>query len=102
MTPLRLLIAVLALAFAVLIVWAIGTGTFSEAGAWLVSEPWGLVSMADLYLGFLLSSTVIFFFERRWWVAALWIFPIPFLGNVWTAVWFVLRLPEMARRLGRT
>ncbi|MAZ83429.1 MAG: hypothetical protein CME90_07435 [Hoeflea sp.] len=99
MTLLRLVIAALAIAFAILIVWAIGTGTFSEAGAWLMSEPWGLVSMADLYLGFLLLATVIFFFERKWWVAALWILPIPFLGNVWTAVWFVVRLPEMARRL---
>ena len=99
MTLLRLILSALAIAFAILIVWAIGSGTFSEAGAWLMSEPWGLVSMADLYLGFLLSSLVIFLFERRWWIALLWILPIPILGNVWTAVWFVWRLPEIARRL---
>lgn len=99
MIVLRLILAALAVALAILIVWAIGTGTFSEAGAWLMNEPWGLVSMADLYLGFLLSSLVIFFFERTWWIALLWILPIPVLGNVWTAVWFVWRLPEIARRL---
>ena len=39
MTLLRLILAALAIAFAILIVWAIGSGTFSEAGAWLMSEP---------------------------------------------------------------
>ena len=99
MSLLRLVLAVFAIAFAALIVWAISTGTFSEAGAWLMSEPWGLVSMADLYLGFLLSALVIFWFEKSWWQALLWIVPIPVLGNVWTAVWFIWRLPALARRL---
>lgn len=99
MSLFRLFLAVLAIAFAVLIIWAVSTGTFSEAGAWLTSEPWGLVSMADLYFGFLLSAIVIYWFERTWWRALLWIAPIPVLGNVWTAVWFIWRLPALARRL---
>lgn len=101
MRALQILLAAAALAFAGLIVFAIADGSFSEAGAWLMSEPWGLVTLADLYLGFVLSALVIWWFERRLALALLWVLPIPFLGNVWTAIWFVFRLPHLRERLAR-
>lgn len=101
MRVLQILLAAAALAFAGLIVFAIADGSFSEAGTWLTSEPWGLVTLADLYLGFVLSALVIWWFERRLPVALLWVLPIPFLGNVWTAIWFVFRLPHLRDRLAR-
>ncbi len=100
MQTIRLLIAFLAIAFAILIVWAIGTDSFSQAGAWLVSQPWGLVTLADLYFGFFLCAVVIWCFEENPGMRLLWILPIPFLGNVWTALWFIIRLPQIFRRLG--
>ncbi|MEM1377679.1 MAG: hypothetical protein AAGG69_09845 [Pseudomonadota bacterium] len=98
MVVLRAVLAALGFAFAITIVWAVMVGDFWAEGGWLTSNPWGIVSLADLYLGFLLSAVVIAFFERTW-TAVFWIAPIPFLGNVWVVIWFVLRLPEMRRRL---
>lgn len=94
MTALRVVLAALAVCFAVLIVWAVFAGDFGAAGAWLTSDPWGIVTLADLYLGLLLSAFVIAVMERNW-RAILWIAPIPILGNLWTAVWFVLRFPAL-------
>ncbi len=98
MTALRILLAVLAACFAGLIVRAVLAGDFWAAGAWLTTDPWGIVTLADLYLGFLLSSVVIVAAERNW-RAALWIAPIPFLGNIWTIVWFILRFPALLARI---
>lgn len=97
MRALRLGLAILAAALAGLIVWAVLAGDFGEAGRWLTSDPWGIVTLADLYLGFVLAAVVIAALERRW-TAVLWIAPIPILGNVWTAIWFVLRFPALLRR----
>lgn len=98
---LRLLLAGLGLLVAGTIVWAITVGDFSAAGTWLTTDPWGIVTLVDLYFGFVLSALVIAGFERRW-RAVFWILPIPFLGNVWTVIWFIVRLPELMRRLGNS
>lgn len=95
MSFVRLAIATLGLAFAALIVWAIRTGDFRAAGNWLTSDPWGMVTLADLYLGFLLTAVVIAVFEPPL-RAVLWIIPLPFLGNVWAVIWFVMALPRIA------
>ena len=95
----RVFLTICGLVFAGLIVWAVSSGDFFAAGAWLTSDPWGLVTLFDLYFGFLLSAVVIALFERRL-QALFWIIPIPFLGNVWTVIWFVFRYPELKRRLG--
>ena len=97
----RTLLLVLSLAFAALIVRAVISGDFRAEGAWLVSHAWGIVSLADLYIGFLISAIVIAFFEKPK-AAALWIIPIPLLGNVWTLIWLALRLPKLRARLSQT
>ena len=68
----------------------------------MAADPWGLVALVDLYLGFVLIAVVMAFFERGA-VAVLWIVPVFVLGNVWAVVWLVVRWPELARCLrGRT
>jgi hypothetical protein len=94
----RFIFAAGAIAFGALIIWAIYAGDFSAEGAWLVSHPWGIVSLSDLYLGFALTAVVIAGFERPR-AAVLWIIPLPFLGNLWALVWFALRFPALWRRL---
>ena len=101
MKLLQAVIAVATLGLAALIIIAVTDGSFSRAGSWLLSEPWGLVTLADLYLGFLLSAAVIWLFEPRTLGALLWILPIPILGNLWTAVWFIIRLPHLRERMAR-
>lgn len=101
MKTIQAIVALGALGLAGLIVIAITNGSFSEAGNWLMSDPWGQVTLADLYLGFLLSALIIWFFEPKPLTALLWIVPIPVLGNVWVAVWFIIRLPHLRERLAR-
>lgn len=98
MSILRLVFAALGIGLAALILFAMNTGDFWSAGRWLMSDPWGLTTLADLYLGLAVSALLIALFERNW-IAALWIIPLPFLGNVWTVVWLIVRLPEIASRL---
>jgi len=51
MKILQLLPFVAALVLAALIVWAAGAGDFMSFGAVLMSDPWGVVTLADLYIG---------------------------------------------------
>ena len=97
---LRKAIGALGAAFLGLIIWASFVADFWASFDAITADPWGLVTLADLYLGFILTAVVIAAFERGW-RAVLWIIPLPFLGNVWAVIWFVLRLPELWRRLVR-
>lgn len=99
MAMFRSLLGLAALAFAALIAWAANAGDFSAAGAWLIRDPWGIVTLADLYIGFALFAIVIALFERKAWRAVLWIAPLPFLGNLWALVWLAFALPVLVRRL---
>jgi len=84
------------------IIWAAQTAgqSLGEAIAWLVSGPWGVVSLIDLYLGFVFIAIFIWVLEPRKWIALLFILPLPFLGNVWPAVWIVWRLGQVVRERG--
>jgi hypothetical protein len=97
MNFLRGTLALLGVVLAILIAWAVRIGDFGEAGRWLTSDPWGIVTLADLYFGFLLSAVIIGFLERSW-KAVLWIAPIPVLGNVWTVLWVIFRFPVLIGR----
>ncbi|MEM6627278.1 MAG: hypothetical protein AAF719_11300 [Pseudomonadota bacterium] len=101
MTLFRIIAAIVAIAMAAVIVWA-GWGRqanlFEEGGA-IAAMPWGVVTLVDLYAGFLLFAGVILLFERNKLVGLAWALPVFFLGNVWTGVWAVLRARELARRL---
>jgi hypothetical protein len=101
MPLLRLLSAAGGLLLAGLIVWAMMTAgqSLSEAIAWLVSGPWGVVTLADLYLGFALLAVLIWMLEPDKRIALLFILPLPLLGNVWAAVWIALRLKAVTGRL---
>lgn len=93
----RIIAALGALALALAIVWASMTAgqSLSEAVGWLVSEPWGVVSLIDLYLGFVLIAILIWVFEPNKLIALVFILPLPILGNVWSAVWLAWRLGRL-------
>ncbi len=96
---LRLCSAALAVGLVVLIIWAGMNANFWESFGRIVADPWGIVSLVDLYLGFIVASVVIVIFERNKGVAALWVVPVYFLGNIVTAIWLAWRLPDLVRRL---
>ncbi|MGX6648924.1 hypothetical protein ACWCOP_13385 [Maricaulaceae bacterium MS644] len=99
MTLVRILSALGGLALLALIVWAMATAgqSLTEAIAWLVSEPWGVVSLFDLYLGFFLIAVLIWILEPNKAIALAFILPLPVLGNVWAAVWVAWRLAQVVR-----
>ena len=83
------------------IIWAMGvdsrglTAVLVDMG----SYPWTLVTLVDLYFGFFIAAAMITLYERNWLARAFWALPVFFLGNIWTALWFVFRLPGIARKL---
>lgn len=101
MIRLRLLFAAAAAGLTGLIVWAMGADDrgLGPVLAAMAGEPWTVVTLADLYLGFFIAAAVIALTERHWWSALFWAAPIFVLGNVWAALWLALRLPALAARL---
>ncbi|MEP0521514.1 MAG: DUF1475 family protein [Hyphomicrobiales bacterium] len=92
----RLVAGLLGVALTVLIVWAIAVGDFGAAGDFLLQKPWGVVTLTDLYIGFILSAAVIYIVETNKITAVIWLLPIFVLGNVVTAAWLALRgLPKL-------
>ena len=96
---LRLCCAALAMGLVATIIWAGMSANFWESFGRIVADPWGIVSLVDLYLGFIVASVVIVIFERNKGVAALWVVPVYFLGNIVTAIWLAWRMPDLVRRL---
>ena len=106
MNVLRAVIGILGLALLGLVIWAAFAmpelhGSFLDQFSVVTTLPWGIVSVADLYVGFVFFSVIVFLTERSWMVAALWAVPIFVLGHVWSAVWLVIRLPHLAKQLSK-
>lgn len=95
----RVFIGGAGLAFLALLIWAAVTGDFGQEFAVVMAMPWGQVTLADLYLGFFLYALVVFLVEEKRLSACFWALPVFVLGNVWAALWFVLRLPKIIERL---
>lgn len=55
-------------------------GNFASEGSLLTRMPWGIVSLVDLYTGFILFSLWIFYRERSLPVAILWTIAMMLLG----------------------
>jgi hypothetical protein len=107
MNPLRIAVVVLGLALLGVIAWAILGGgeihgSFGQQVAVVTTLPWGVVTLFDLYIGFVFFAVIILLTERSWIAAALWAAPLLVLGNVWAAVWLALRLPRLIDRLARS
>lgn len=99
-------IGILAVALLAVIVWAAASlqdlhGGFLQQLPVLTTLPWGIAALADLYVGFVLIAVLMFLTERSWLVALLWALPMLAVGNVWAALWFVVRLPHLAKQLSK-
>ncbi|WP_425062157.1 DUF1475 family protein [Pyruvatibacter mobilis] len=102
MTLIRLLSALLGLAFAGALAWG-----FAEGGSVvplleiMTADPWGVVTLADLYLGFVLVAFLMVLLEQRRLTGILWGVATVVLGNIVTAAWIVFRLPKVIARLAQ-
>ncbi len=101
MVSARVIFACFAAGLAALIAWAMGADSrpLYDILSGLFAQPWAVVTFADLYIGFAISAAVILLTERRLWVGLFWALPVFVLGNVWTALWLVLRFKVLAARL---
>lgn len=67
-------------------------GDFWADGALILANPWGVVSLVDLYVGFILFSMWIAFREKSPPVAAVWIIAMMILGFFTGALYVLLAL----------
>lgn len=97
--PIRLILIVLAIAFTGLIGWASVRGDFGAEFAAITAMPWGRVSLADLYLGFVLYGLAVWVVEHDLKTRLFWALPIIFLGNAWSLIWVAVRWKQILARL---
>lgn len=95
----RALFGALGVGFAALIVWASMNANFGESFTAIAADPWGIVSLADLYLGFLIFAVFVFLVDGARPASFAWVIALMFLGNVLAVIWLVLRWPVLVRRL---
>ena len=67
-------------------------GDFGADGAELLANPWGVVSLVDLYVGFTLFSLWIAFREGNRLVAGIWILLMMTLGFFTGALYILIAL----------
>jgi len=68
------------LAMTVVLVYAFTAGDFVTEGKQILSMPWGIVSLVDLYVGFALFSCWIVFRERALLPSLIWVIAMMVLG----------------------
>jgi len=88
----KILAAVGFVVMTVLIVRAILVGDFLGEGADLIRGPWGQLSLADVYVGFLVFAGWIIFRERSFWWSLLWIVALLILGNAISCLYVLIAL----------
>jgi hypothetical protein len=84
------LIALLGLlAMSGVLIYGFTVGDFAGEGSELLSMPWGIVSLVDLYVGFVLFSGWIVYRERSAARSVVWVVLMMVLG-FWTASLYTL------------
>jgi hypothetical protein len=81
-----------ALAQGGILIYGFTRGDFSAAGGFFFHDPWGIVSLVDVYVGFLFFSCWVIYREKSLWAALLWVAAIMVLGNFPAGVYAFLAL----------
>jgi hypothetical protein len=77
------------LAMTAVLIYGFTAGNFAEEGKQLLSMPWGIVSLVDLYVGFILFSGWIIYREKSASRSVVWVILVMILG-FWTASLYTL------------
>jgi hypothetical protein len=80
------------LAMTGVLIYGFTIGDFAGEGRQLLSMPWGIVSLVDLYVGFSLFSAWIVFRERSWPRSLVWVILIMVLGFFTASLYTFLAL----------
>lgn len=76
----KIISALGALAMTTVLIYGFTRGDFFAEGSQLASMPWGIVSLVDLYTGFVLFSGWIIYREKSLPITIIWIFAMMTLG----------------------
>ncbi len=68
------------LAMTTVLIYGFTVGDFSADGAALLQNPWGIVSLVDLYTGFILFSGWIVYREKSFLRSLIWVVLMMVLG----------------------
>jgi hypothetical protein len=79
------------LAMLAALVYGFTVGDFFEDGSVIVNNPWGVVSLVDLYVGFTLFSIWVYVRETNKMIAIGWIVSIMVLGFFSGALYVFLK-----------
>jgi hypothetical protein len=77
------------LAMTLVLIYGFTVGNFAEEGKQLLAMPWGIVSLVDLYVGFILFSGWIVYREKSAARSVVWVILMMILG-FWTASLYTL------------
>lgn len=81
-----------ALAQGGILIYGFTQGDLGAAGGFFFNDPWGIVSLVDIYVGILFFCAWIFFREKNPLTAVLWTISILILGNFPAGVYAFLAL----------
>lgn len=79
-------------AMTTVLIYAFTTGNLTREGSILLSMPWGVVSLVDLYVGFILFSGWIVYRERSPVRSAVWIALMMVLGFFTASLYTLIAL----------
>jgi hypothetical protein len=80
------------LAMAAVLIYGFTVGDFAEEGKQLLSMPWGIVSLVDLYVGFALFSGWIVYREKSLWRSVVWVALMMVLGFFTASLYTLIAL----------
>ncbi len=81
-----------ALAQGGILIYGFTRGDFTAAGSFFFNDPWGIVSLVDVYVGFIFFSAWVVYREKHLWAALLWVAAIMILGNFPAGIYAFLAL----------
>jgi hypothetical protein len=80
------------LAMTAVLIYGFTVGDFSGEGQVLLSMPWGIVSLVDLYVGFILFSGWIVYREKSLARSVVWVFFMMVLGFFTASLYTLIAL----------
>jgi hypothetical protein len=97
MILLRLAPILAAAALLAAIVWASLTADIVMSFRAMTADPWGIVTLVDLYAGFVVMLVMIGLLEPRRWVVALVVVATPVFGSLVPAIWLAARFNVLVK-----
>ena len=97
---LKVVLIFLGVVFISLIFWAMGMKPLSESADLLLKDPWGIVTLADLYLGFFIFILFIFKSASNKAYALLWSISLLVLGNIISVIYLICFLSGLGVKKG--